>query len=311
MITLALAADNNYAMPLAVVLSSIDRHLDARQDLSIYILDGGITPENKEKIIQGLDFQKRHITLTWLNPQNLEDGEILSNLKIDGHVTVVTYYRLLLPYLLPKTLEKVIYLDSDLLICSDLTPLWETDISHYPLCAVQDMGAPLVSSQYGLKNYQELGLNPQWKYFNAGVMVLNLQRWREERIAEKVMSYLQEQKDFVRWWDQDGLNAVLAGQWGELDPRWNQIPHIFYYQQWQDSPFSQEVYQAVSEHPWIIHYATKNKPWVFKVNFRPNEILYYEYVDRTAWKGWRPKEKWSVRFDRYRQRCLSLIMGKK
>ncbi|MHC5828967.1 MAG: glycosyltransferase family 8 protein, partial [Nostoc sp.] len=125
--------------------------------------------------------------------------------------------------------------------------------------AAQDLGAPYVSSPRGLINYQELGISPESKYFNSGVLVMNLKKWREDQIFEKVIEYLTINKQYVRWHDQDALNAILAGKWGELEPGWNQMPYLFQYSSWQDSPFTEDVFNQLINNPDIIHYSTRDK----------------------------------------------------
>jgi len=144
----------------------------------------------------------------------------------------------------------------------DLNNLWKIDIDNQYLFAVQDMGCPLVSSKNGLKTYQELQIRPDTPYFNSGVMILNLKKWREDDMSFKVINYLEENGRRLRYWDQDGLNAILAGCWGKLDPRWNQLPNKF--SSWQESHFSEEVYHQVMEAPYLIHFASDDKRYFNK-----------------------------------------------
>ncbi|MGV2389886.1 MAG UNVERIFIED_CONTAM: hypothetical protein LVR29_21425 [Microcystis novacekii LVE1205-3] len=131
--------------------------------------------------------------LNWLKPQEAEFlPTIVEKLPTWGHVTIAAYYRLLIPYLLPPSLEKVIYLDCDLILKEDLNNLWKIDVDNQYLLTVQDMGCPLVSSKNGLKTYQELQISPDTPYFNSGVMILNLKKWREDDISFEVINYAEE-----------------------------------------------------------------------------------------------------------------------
>src|SRR5207244_1433075 len=100
-------------------------------------------------------------------------------------------------------------------------PLWDRGTGDHAVLAVQDSIAPYVSSRFGVARYRELGLPPKAKYFNAGVLVLNLDRWRRERVTERALEYVKAYAHEVSFWDQEGLNAVLSGKWGELDSVWN------------------------------------------------------------------------------------------
>lgn len=278
-IVVVCAADDGYAMPLAVVIRSALENLRGDRIITFFIIDGGISKKNKQKILKVSN--SKQCTIKWLQPPDA----ILDKLTISGHIKVAAYYRIFIPDILPNNYSKAIYLDSDLIVQEDLGKLWDINIGENYLLAVQDLGIPYVSSTYGLKNYQELGIPAHYKYFNSGVLVLNLEKMRVESISTQIIQYLEENKEHIRWWDQDGLNAVLAGKWGELEPRWNQVPSFYIYS-WKDSPFSQEVFTNALKDPYIIHFASSNKPWNSIVAHPAND-LFFHYVDMTPWIGWR------------------------
>jgi lipopolysaccharide biosynthesis glycosyltransferase len=274
------AADNNYAMQLAVVAKSALEHLQRDRTLLLYVIDGGITGSSKQKILRSIDPQR--CVVTWLQP-NLE---LLTEVPVFGHFNFTTYLRLLIPDLLPETIQKVIYLDSDLVVNADLGQLWDLSIADQYLLAVQQTSIPYVSSASGLANYEALGISPDCKYFNGGVLVINLEKWRQEKVGLQALNYILEYKEQIRFADQDGMNATLAGRWGELDPRWNQTPDIFKFASWQESPFTEEVFNQLLTDPYIIHFASAAKPWNSREIYPAND-LFFQYVDQTAWAGWR------------------------
>ena len=242
------AADNNYVIPLSVTLKSILVNLKISQRITCFVIDGGIQEVNKQKILKSLDSQQ--IIIEWLQPTDA----ILSKVKVSGHVTVATYYRLLIPDLLPQHIEKVIYLDCDLVVNEDLQKLWA--------------------------------------------------------ISTQAIEYLEQNKEHVLNWDQDGVNAVLAGKWRELDPRWNQTPSVYKYRSWKDSPFTEDDGVTVIQQPYIIHFATAIKPWHYYCE-HPAKDLFFQYLDMTSWSGWRPKKplKYIIRLGlrRFRENIKSLL----
>ena len=274
------AADNNYAMQLTVVARSAIEHLERDRNLRLFIIDGGITEQNKAKIARSLDSNR--CTLTWLkvDPESQIKGPTLR------HVTAAAYLRLSIPELLPDSIQKAIYLDSDLIVHADLGKLWDMPLEDHSLLAVQDFKIPYVSSPNGLSNYQEIGLSPDCQYFNSGVLVFNLSDWRSRQLKQKMIAYIEQYGHLFHACDQEVLNAVLAGQWQALDPRWNQTPGIFQFATWQDSPFPERVFNQVITDPYIIHFATTAKPWNSQ-EFYPANDLFFQYVDQTAWAGWR------------------------
>ncbi|OKH55216.1 glycosyl transferase [Calothrix sp. HK-06] len=278
-IVLVCAADDNYSMPLAATTRSVVASMQNPHNLSLYIIDGGVLGANKKRIIENL--KSEQVKVTWIKAPTSQ----FKNMQISSTITIAAYYRLLIPEFLPTETEKAIYIDSDVIVRSDIEALWNQDVGDNYLLAVQDMGAPLVSSPRGLVNYQELGIPADYKYFNSGVLVFNLKKWRQNNTSLAVIKYLNDYKQQVRWHDQDGLNAVLAGKWGELDARWNQMPYLFRFGSWQESPFSEQEYNNLLNHPYIIHYSTREKPWNDNCN-HPQKKLFYEYLDNSIWSNW-------------------------
>jgi lipopolysaccharide biosynthesis glycosyltransferase len=168
---------------------------------------------------------------------------------------------------------------------------------------VQDCAAPYLDASLGLSNfdkcgphlgsptpisnYRELGLDPMAAYFNSGVLVVDLEAWRNADLPRKMLNCLDRHRDHVRWWDQYALNVVLSGQWKPLDPRWNQGSHVYVFRNWTQSPYNRDTFLQVLDDPYIIHFTTRYKPW--KVScLHPLRHQFYRYVDRTEWAGWRP-----------------------
>ena len=279
-IVLACAADDRFGMPLAVMLRSAIDHLARDWRLRAFVMDGGIAPWTKRRIRRSVD---ERVEITWLRP----DVGRLRGFKISGHVRVATYFRLLVPDLLPASCGKAIYLDSDVVVEGDLAELWAVDVSAHALGAAQDMTVPWVSSRWGLDNWQALGLASTAKYFNAGVMLMNLERWRAERVADAVLDYVASNPHYVRFWDQDGLNAVLAGRWLELDPRWNLTVQ-------RDVVPSLYEHRAAMASPFVTHFASTEKPWLLECR-HPRRDVFFQSLDRTAWAGWRPSDSLTSR----------------
>ena len=272
------AADDGYAMPLAVVIRSALENLNRDRQIIFFVIDGGIKPKNKDKILRSINSKKSDIK--WLQPS----VDLLENMKVSGHIKMAAYFRLLIPSLLPHHFDKAIYLDSDLIVRGDLSELWDLDIADNYLLAVHQIST-YVSSFNGLVNYRELGIPSDYKYFNSGVLIMNLEKWRADKISARIIEYIEHNKEYVRRHDQDGLNAVLAGKWGELEPRWNQTPG-FYDRSWKDSLLSKEDFNNALHDPYIIHFASSQKPWNSTKQYPAND-LFFQYVDMTAWSGWR------------------------
>lgn len=278
-IIVACAADENYAMPLAVTIRSLMENLDSQRRVILYIIDGGLKAFQKRRVMQSLDSDK--IEVIWKKASN----KLLKNLPISEKYPVSAYYRLLLPKIIPEHVQKIIYLDSDLVIQSDLGRLWDLEIKNYAALAVQDICHRYVAMTHHI-SAEKFGIPENSKYFNTGVLVINLEKWRTDHIAERAIEVTRNNSESILFADQDALNIVLAGQWGELDPRWNQVHAVYDYDSWSESPYSETVFDNVVHHPHIIHFTTPPKPWS-KGCQHPRKQLFFQYLDMTAWRGWR------------------------
>ena len=345
-IRLVSVADDNYAQHLGVMLCSIFES-NKTNDLDVHVIDGGITTGNKEKLINLSHGYSRTLHFHKIDPR------IYGNFsRYSTHLTPAPYYRLSIPEIIDKKIEKILYLDCDIVVIKDLKPLWETDIEGYLVAAVVDDGMATLSqytgclfsmelsernnqidefkqnlkryclssnkmidfhdseidhalssiangskcellkdvmgneltlkkngkklSLYNFKNsiFVRLGIPKDHKYFNSGVLLMNLKKWRENKTREKTVEFLQKNKD-AKFLDQDALNGVLYGKWLELPGKYNI----------QCDDRLKETPDAV-----IIHYLCIFKPWYLFASF-PYAHHYSKYLKMTPWKDFKPKFK--------------------
>jgi lipopolysaccharide biosynthesis glycosyltransferase len=147
---------------------------------------------------------------------------------------------------------------------------------------VRDRRIAFVGAAGGLVNFRDLGIASNTKYFNAGVMLMNLKKWRQRNTADAVFAYLRQYQDIIRQEDQEGLNAVLFDDWRELDFSWNwQIPWRGQRQGKASSDWSPET-----QLQRIVHFTTDEKPWIPGCDYIERQD-FFEYLDRTEWAGWR------------------------
>lgn len=299
-IILVCGADEAYAMHMAVMLTSVLENYGGRNELIIYAFDNGLASRTRQVLQDVAEGRIR-----WIDPVI----ERLVDLKTVGHISVSTYLRLLIPKQLPESVGKVIYLDVDLVVENDITELWETDIEGWALGAIQDLTIPYVSDPSGLKLYEERGLDANQPYFNAGVLLINADWWRNRDVSSRVFRYLRQHEDSVRLVDQDGLNFVLANDWKSLDRRWNVPPKVMNYESWNNGPFKEAIrgeIGALQRNPYIIHYIGGEKPWMYGEEV-PWQDRYFHYLRESGWfsSQWKWKE-WRLRKAlSYYRRCLS------
>jgi lipopolysaccharide biosynthesis glycosyltransferase len=296
-IVLVSGADEHYALPLAVTISSALKHLDSQHTVRLYILDGGISEASKDRLVRS--WNDPRLSIHWLHP----DINSVRDLPVSDHISLAAYLRLLLPDLLPDDVKRVIYLDADMLVRTDLTALWGEPQDGCSILAVQDLAAPYIDSSrslpnfqvcnpylsaaYPVANYRELGICDRGMYFNSGLLVIDIQDWRSRNVSGQLFDCLREHRQHVLWWDQYALNAVLAGRWRCLDHRWNQGAHIYHYPNWQSSPFSRELFQSLKSDPWIVHFCSPSKPWHYLCN-HPYAREFRQALKQTEWRDYQP-----------------------
>jgi lipopolysaccharide biosynthesis glycosyltransferase len=296
-IVIVSAADDNYALPLGVTIRSVIDRLPPDRQLSVNILNGGLSPRSKQRL--STSWKDPRVTIAWHEPPI----DRIADLKTEGHLNYVTYLRLFMPSILPETLQRVIFLDADLLICRDISELWDMELEDAPVAAVPDYYTPHLNTRetigrpsfcdrfpdksLPIKNYRELGLKGSAGYFNAGVMVINLKKWRQMDVLHQALRLLRQHHEHVLYCDQYALNVLFSEKWKPLDVRWNQNLGIWC---WLDSDElaldSAQAAMARSQ-PYIVHFTWIHKPWHHGCT-HPATRQFFRVVDRTDWRGWRP-----------------------
>ena len=183
-------------------------------------------------------------------------------------------FPLLLSDLLPESIERVLFLDADMLVLDDIAQIWEIDISNRSLAAVVDQAIPLCSSPRGVKKWSSFGIPHSAPYFNAGVMLINLTRWRRLNIQVRASEYFHRisgQADFLH---QEALNAVLWDDWLRLDQRWNLVASLTGRAY---GPHKRSLWGAAG----IVHFAGRFKPWRMRIG-GPFAALYNEFLMRSG-----------------------------
>lgn len=278
-IEIATAADENYAMPLAAMLASVQMHLDAKLRARVHVLSVGISKESREKI--DLSVNPDCVQLIWIDVDQAKLMPLRFTLRPEDHVSLASYARLLIPDLLSDDIHRVIYLDSDLICTDSIGRLWMMDMRGRAVAAVPESvtEGKTAGSVGGIRAYRELQLPADFPIFNSGVMVLDLCQWRELLLAQQAFAYLMVARDYVRWHDQEAINVVIRGNWHALSNRWN---HSTF-----QSTSNGTAHSKMSAPPAVVHFNSETKPWHDSYDRELAEV-FFNALDRTAWSGWRP-----------------------
>jgi lipopolysaccharide biosynthesis glycosyltransferase len=282
-LVVACGSDENYGVPLGVTLYSMVSNLPSGTGIDIYVLSLGISDSTKAKIRRALSRPDINLSLEIIEV----DPGILDKMPECRHIKLAAYLRILLPTILPSNCEKVLYLDSDLLIREDITPLWLTDIGDQYVLAAPDGMIPSVSHEHGLYNWKELGMPADALCFNTGVLIINLARWRREDLSQKLFHYAAKHSSYLKWADQDVINALCFESWGLIPPQWNVIvralPSIQAGEPSKFRDYFMSSFEGISNRPAIVHYASEWKPW----NPRHSQLKFskewYRYLRKSGW----------------------------
>lgn len=209
----------------------------------------------------------------------------LPNLK-SHYISAETYLRLFITRYVPNDINKILYLDVDMIVLGSIRELFSTNLDGLLLGAIQD--SPNPARQKRLEIPKENG------YFNAGVLLLNLDYWREHHITEKSIAFIKEHPEKIRQHDQDVLNVVSEGHWKRIPFKWNMLNTFFFRHPVIDSQFLNEL-EKNKKDIRIAHYSGGVKPWMAWEK-HPYHKEYYKYLAYTPWKGYTPslRQQWKA-----------------
>jgi len=246
-IEIILATDDNYTKFCVTTMVSILEN--TTHPVRFHIFDGGIKDFHKNKL-KRLE-NKYNCEIVFYSMKDL----ILPNVPLNRDwISVATYYRLFITDIISDNISKIIYLDCDVIVDKDIIELWEHDISEYVAGVVED--------EHSITNQDRLGLSSKHTYFNAGVLLLNLERLRKVDFKNNCFEYLSKNFKKIEMQDQDILNATFENQCLILPLKFNANTTIFYPYYKSKHKYSDEDVINARENCVIIHYTGTPKPWL-------------------------------------------------
>jgi lipopolysaccharide biosynthesis glycosyltransferase len=254
--------DNNYVQHCSAMLCSLFEN-NKQRDIHVHLLSNDISKENIE-YLNGLALKYNNKFTIYNVDDSLLDGV---QYRKNRPLTKAAYYRILLSSIISPSIDKILYLDCDLIVLDDISKLYSINIDGYALAATLD-----ATPWNSLHRYQ-LNLSMNDKAFCSGIMLINLNYWRKNKSEEKLLAYSKTPREEVYLHDQDSLNYVFRNQWFMLPPKWNKTPMsiVPLYSDMKSFDYYEYLYQ-----PGIIHYAGLAKPW-FNFGF-PDRNYYLHYL---------------------------------
>lgn len=257
-IPIFLSSDNNYVPYIATTIASICDNTAAFCEF--YILDGGIKTDNKTKI-KTLMEQYNNFSIEYIN---IDTEKYFKNFVTNSYITLPTYYRFIIPQL-KLNLERILYLDVDIIVKGDIQELFNTNLDNKVLGAIKDLG-----DSYYIKRLKfNVEIDPSHTYFNAGVLLIDCKKWREQNISEKLFNTEKKYRGKLLCNDQDVLNKVFENNYKMLLEKFNAL--------------------TLKGDTVIRHYYSKPKPWEIKQDIKNSSQLlqdvdlFWYYAQKTPY----------------------------
>jgi lipopolysaccharide biosynthesis glycosyltransferase len=270
--SIAIAADDTYLPGLLACLHSVVEHATG---MEVVVIDCGLSHYSRRAARETvadkcrLSFQDSH-----------SDACLLGSTKYPAAM----YARLFLGRH-DFANRRVLYLDADSIVMGSLSELFHMPMSESSVAAVRDYHTPAVSSPDGLPDWRELGLDADCSFFNSGVMLVDLLRWKREDLEKQVLAHARRYQA-VSCNDQHALNAALAGQWHELPPVWNATRF------WFRAERRINAFTNILDQARIIHFIGPHKPWQPTPDIPPTQLeWFFRALEGTALSGWRPDRR--------------------
>jgi lipopolysaccharide biosynthesis glycosyltransferase len=271
-LAVVVAVNTKYVQHLCAAVKSLLVNNQGRS-FRIYVINSGIPVSVFDRLRQVAADAERCEVIDLVVPETLFEGMLLTQ-----YYSREIYYRLMIPELVDE--EKVLYIDSDIIVDGSLDGLFELDLDGVYAGAVREPW---------FDRHAELELDPGHRYFNSGVMLINVRKWKEDGLHLDVIDYIARHRQAIRFPDQDGLNAMIGDRYLPLPLKYNLtfIPG-------EDDLTEQGLYgpdelEEARRRPVIIHYSGGSKPW-HSQNRHPYKSLYWKYLRMTPYRFALPDE---------------------
>ena len=271
-----LSTDNNYVMPTGVLMTSIGENNGC--NINYYVLvDEKFSKESREALMRVAAKYKNAISFYTITPEETKDFPVKKDYQ-PSHITMAAYYRLFVADILPPDMEKVLYLDCDMVVRHSIEKLWSIDISDYAIGVVRDC------DEFSESKDNRLPYPMQEGYFNSGVLLINLDYWRKNKCYDMFEDFARKHSEIIIYHDQDILNATLWDKKKWLPLTYNFQSSFIHKAEYRNNyERIEDEIKATKYDPTIIHYVANTKPW--KIDCPMGY--------RVAWRYYWKKTEWS------------------
>lgn len=262
-------SDEGYAQHAAVMLCSLFE-TNKHKHFQIYFLTTTLSDATKQRLNSLCSKYNSTISFHHLSINELSDLPV-------GQWNTIMYFKLFMPYVIPQSEERCLFLDVDMIINDDIDELYNTDLHGKAFAAAEDIPDCIIHKQ-------RLGLSPKDVYINSGVMVCSLTEWRKRYSSDDIFTYTRKISDIIMN-EQDVLALYFKNSIEILPIKWNMVTFYFMRKPKIFEKYLPQLKEA-RKHSGIIHFACPIKPW-FKDCQHPYKSLYKFYLKKSPWKDYK------------------------
>jgi lipopolysaccharide biosynthesis glycosyltransferase len=258
-IHVAIAFDEGYITPVFVLLTSIFLNNKECQ-IIVHAIATDVSEKTKDEIIAYCRHQENEAYFYEVNQDAMRNFPVPDSKE--AYITLATYYRLFFPIIISDNIKTLLYIDVDTLVLGNLKQLYQSDIGNFVIGAVMEAEMP-PRPEIGILNIEN--------YFNAGILLIDLEKWRKQHITEQALNIITTQPHQLQYHDQDALNIIFNGKWHRLEKKYNLMKAYI------PCDLAKADYFTFLLDKIIIHYNGRNKPWhrACENKFR---FLYLKYL---------------------------------
>lgn len=250
-IHIALTFDDAFWAPAYATMRSICLTTHRRENLVFHLCHRPLSAEHQADLMEieaEFGASLRFYDLT----QTPRFRELMGKVPYHKRLTDIVYARFVLDSFLPADVERIIYLDCDMMVMAPIEELWEADLEGKPAAAVPDPWGKLIGSGRDLAATRDL-LDPADPYFNAGLLVIDIARWRDLKVFDRLVGLIERGEIDRLSFSQNVINLILKNNWQPLEPLWNVVdPNAAH----------------VAFNPKNLHYTGNTRPWTLTARMR-------------------------------------------
>lgn len=272
MIHIGLCADENFAMPFGVCLTSI-LESNRNEPLTVHVITQGFSDKTLSRIRRT---EQKYSRIGAVKIYKIDDG-VFSQYPLSAQFPKSIYFRYLYAKLLPESVERMLYIDCDTVVLSSLSEIWNTDMADHVLFgAVEDRNGDDILIRNRIGRWDGL-------YYNSGVLLMNLAAWREMDAFKIFADFIRDNREVCLYPDQDAINAAFPDKFTRLPFEYNfHMSFVAPFDTFRLHLSKKDELLKAFKNLCIVHFAAELKPW-YKDSRHPLIFIWLYYFNKSEW----------------------------